>query len=483
MEDSKADIGVIGLAVMGQNLILNMADHGFRVAAFNRTTSKVDEFLNNQAKNSSVIGAHSMEELIGSLKSPKRIMLMVKAGQPVDETIDSLLPYLSSGDVIIDGGNSLFSDTERRLNSLKEKAIFYIGCGISGGEEGARHGPAIMPGGSEAAWPLVSDIFTSIAAKGLDDLPCCQWLGSGGVGHFVKMVHNGIEYGDMQLIAEAYAILKLLGGLSNDALSQQFKQWNEGDLNSYLIEITADILKFKDQQGNYVIDHILDSAGQKGTGKWTVINASELSQPASVIAEALFARFVSSLKIMRVKASQVLQGPTPNKVSDDLTGLMEQALYAGKLVSYAQGYMMMRAAANDYSWNLDYAAIAQIWTGGCIIRSRFLGDIKHAYSLNPNLDNLLLDEHFATIISQQQAALRQIVSIAALNGLAVPALSAALSFYDSFRSSQLPANLIQAQRDYFGAHTYQSVDDPNGAAQHTNWTGQGGQTTSSTYSV
>ncbi len=485
MDDSKkADIAVIGLAVMGQNLILNMNDHGFKVIAFNRTTAKVDEFLEGPAKGTDVIGAHTIEEMISQLKSPRRVMLMVKAGQPVDETIDKLIDHLEPGDIIIDGGNTLFTDTERRIARLKPAGILYIGTGISGGEEGARNGPAIMPGGDEKAWAAVSEIFQSIAARGINDQPCCDWIGSGGVGNYVKTVHNGIEYGDMQLISEAYALLKSLG-LTNAEMSQKFNDWNNGPLDSYLIQITAEILGYKDKDGEYVVDKILDSAGQKGTGKWTVISASDLAQPISVIAEALFARFTSSFTEERQEAQKIygtrqIASPSDKEFLIDNIG---KALYASKIISYTQGYMLLKAAAQEYNWQINYARVAGIWTGGCIIRSRFLGDIQHAYAKNPDLENLLLDDFFVNAVKENEQAWRSSVSYAVNSGIAVPGLSSALSFFDSYRTDRLPANLIQAQRDYFGAHTYERIDKPRSQYFHTNWTGEGGITTSSSYNA
>jgi 6-phosphogluconate dehydrogenase len=485
MNEDLADIAVIGLAVMGQNLILNMNDHGFKVVAFNRTVSKVDDFINNEAKGTKVVGAHTIEEMVAKLKKPRRVMLMVKAGEAVDETIEHLLPHLEAGDIIIDGGNSFFSDTIRRVKYLEEKGLLYVGTGVSGGEEGARHGPSIMPGGSEAAWPYVKDIFQAIAAKGNDGLPCCDWVGNDGAGHYVKMVHNGIEYGDMQLIAESYSLLKDLLGLDNDQISKVFDDWNKGVLDSYLIEITRDILAFKDIDEKPLVDKMLDSAGQKGTGKWTVINASELGQPASVIAEALFARFTSSLKDERIKASKILIGPNKEDIdnAEEVVKQIGQALYASKIISYTQGYMLMRAAAKEYGWELNYGGIAQMWTGGCIIRSRFLSDIKTAYTKAPDLDNLLLDEFFVSAIKDNQEAWRQVIALGVKSGIAMPAFSSALSFYDSYRSEKLPANLIQAQRDYFGAHTYERLDKARGEYFHTNWTGHGGDTASSSYNA
>ena len=482
--ESKADIAVIGLAVMGQNLILNMNDHGLTVVAFNRTVSKVDDFISNEAKGTEVIGAHSIEEMVSQLKTPRRVMLMVKAGDPVDQTISQLLPHLEAGDIIIDGGNSLFTDTERRMKELEAKGLLYIGTGVSGGEEGARRGPSIMPGGSPAAWPHVKDIFQAIAAKVEDGTPCCDWVGEGGAGHYVKMIHNGIEYGDMQLIGEAYQLLKDRLGLSPDKMSTIFADWNNGDLDSYLIQITSEILAYKDTDGSPIVDKILDTAGQKGTGKWTVISSAELGQPVTLISEAVYARTISAFKDQRLAASKVLQGPTP--VASDDQALVEQirkALYASKIVSYAQGYMLMRAAAEEYGWNLNYGGIALMWRGGCIIRSRFLGEIKTAFDKNPEISNLLVDPFFTEATATCQDAWRAVVSTAVQVGIPVPAMSTALAFYDAYRSEHLPANLLQAQRDYFGAHTYERIDQPRGQFFHTNWTGEGGTTSSTSYTV
>ncbi len=486
MEEGSADIAVIGMAVMGQNLILNMNDHGYTVVAFNRTVSKVDDFLSKEAKGTNVIGAHSVEEMVAKLKKPRKVMLMVKAGDAVDETIEHVLPHLEAGDIIIDGGNTLFTDTERRLKYIESKGLLYVGTGVSGGEEGARNGPSIMPGGSEAAWPEVKEIFQAIAAKGSDDLPCCDWVGNGGAGHYVKMVHNGIEYGDMQLIAEAYTLLKDQAKMDYDQMSQVFSDWNKGVLDSYLIQITSEILAYKDSDGQPLVPKILDSAGQKGTGKWTVMNAAELGQPVSVISEALFARFTSALKDERVAAAKVLPGPDSIEAPSDKDKFIEsigQALYASKIISYTQGYMQMRAAAKDYDWQLNYGGIAQMWTGGCIIRSRFLSDIKEAYTKNPELHNLLMDPFFTKAITDNQLSWRQVISEGVKAGIAMPAFSAALSFYDGYRSHQLPANLTQAQRDYFGAHTYELLDKPRGEFFHTNWTGHGGTTSAGTYNA
>lgn len=468
---------------MGQNLILNMNDHGFKVVAFNRTLSKVDDFLALEAKGTNVIGARSVEEMLARLKRPRRVMLMVKAGEAVDATIEQLLPRLEAGDIIIDGGNSLFSDTERRMRYVESKGLLYIGTGVSGGEEGARQGPSIMPGGSPTAWPHVKDIFQAISAQ-VEDSPCCDWVGEGGAGHYVKMVHNGIEYGDMQLISESYQLLKDHVGLDADRLAATFAEWNKTELDSYLIEITADILAYKDDDGQPLVEKILDTAGQKGTGKWTVISAAEMGQPVSLITEAVYARSLSALKEERLQAANILKGPSKQPDgSPELIEQIRQALYASKIVSYAQGYMLMRAAAKEYAWNLNYGGIAQMWRGGCIIRSRFLGDIKAAFDKNPNLTNLLLDDFFAGAIDKAQTAWREVVATAVKAGVPTPAMSSALAFYDSYRSDRLPANLLQAQRDYFGAHTYERVDRPRGEFVHTNWTGRGGSTSSSSYSA
>ncbi len=471
----QADIGLIGLAVMGQNLVLNMNDHGYSVSVFNRTVSKVDAFLKGAAAGrQTIIGAHSVEELVASLKRPRKIMLMVKAGAVVDSFIEMLLPHLEAGDLIIDGGNSHFPDTIRRSKYLAEKGLLYIGSGISGGEEGARNGPSIMPGGNPKAWPLVKEIFQAIAAK-TDGEPCCEWVGEDGAGHYVKMVHNGIEYGDMQLICEAYHLMKSGLGASDEELHETFAQWNRGELDSYLIEITADILKFKDRDGNALVEKILDTAGQKGTGKWTGISALDLGMPVTLIGEAVFARCLSALKDERIAASKILTGPRP-AYSGDRKSFIEdvrQALLASKVISYAQGYMLMREAAREYKWNLNRGGIALMWRGGCIIRSVFLGKIKNAFDRNPNLENLLLDDYFRDVITRSQAAWRRTVMRAVEMGIPVPAFSTALSFFDGYRSERLPANLLQAQRDYFGAHTYERIDRPRGQFFHTNWTGTG----------
>jgi 6-phosphogluconate dehydrogenase len=485
--EPKADIALIGLAVMGQNLILNMNDHGFTVVAYNRTVEKVDHFLANEAKGTKVLGAHSIPEMAAQLKKPRRVMLMVKAGKPVDEFIEHLLPVLEPGDIIIDGGNSLFEDTIRRAKYVESKGLLYIGTGVSGGEEGARHGPSIMPGGSPAAWPHVKPIFQAIAAKVEDGTPCCDWVGEGGAGHYVKMVHNGIEYGDMQLICEAYNLMKTGLGLTPDQMHEVFVEWNKGELNSYLIEISRDILAFKDTDGQPLVDKILDTAGQKGTGKWTVESSQELGIPITLIAEAVYARCVSAMKEERVAAAKKLKGPKPTIKGDQKKFIeaIRQALYASKIVSYAQGYMLMREAAKPehYNWNLNYGGIALMWRGGCIIRSAFLGKIKEAFDKNSKLSNLMLDPFFKKAIKDCQRSWRNVVAMAAKKGIPIPAFSTALAFYDSYRSERLPANLLQAQRDYFGAHTYERLDQPRGQFFHTNWTGHGGTTASGTYTV
>src|SRR5271156_866925 len=482
----QADIALIGLAVMGQNIILNMNDHGYVVCAFNRTTSKVDHFLANEAKGTKIIGAHSLEEMVASLKKPRRVMMLVKAGAAVDEFIDLLLPLLEKGDIIIDGGNSFYEDTVRRYNALKEKGILFVGSGVSGGEEGARHGPSLMPGGHPEAWPHIKAIFQSIAAKVDSGVPCCDWVGESGAGHFVKMVHNGIEYGDMQLISEAYHLLSAGLGLDNEQLAQTFTDWNKSELDSYLIEITSNILKYKEADGSYLVDKILDAAGQKGTGKWTVLSGLDHGAPVTLIAEAVFSRIISSLKEERVAASAVLAGPADAKFTGDIRQTIEdirQALYASKIISYAQGYMLMRQVSEQFKWKLNFGGIALIWRGGCIIRSRFLGDIKAAFDRNPNLTNLVLDPFFTNALKKAQGGWRRTVALGATLGIPTPTFSNALAFYDSYRSARLPANLLQAQRDYFGAHTYERIDKPRHEFFHTNWTGQGGTTASTTYNA
>jgi 6-phosphogluconate dehydrogenase len=481
-----ADIGLIGLAVMGQNLALNMDDHGFTVAVFNRTVSRVDEFLNSQGSKRNILGAHSIEELVSILKKPRRVMLMVKAGQPVDDFIELLIPLLEPGDIIIDGGNSNYGDTIRRTAYVESKGLLYIGTGVSGGEEGARNGPSIMPGGSPAAWPYVKPIFQGIAAKVIDNgqaVPCCDWVGENGAGHYVKMVHNGIEYGDMQLICEAYHLMREALGMTPQEMHDVFAEWNTGKLDSYLIEITRDILTYKDTDGNPLIDHILDAAGQKGTGKWTGISALDMGIPLTLVVEAVLARSLSALKEQRVAASKVLTGPKSTFTGENKSFVNDlcDALYASKIISYTQGYMLMSAAAQEYKWNLNYGGVAMMWRGGCIIRSVFLGKIRDAYQNNLNLGNLLLDPYFKQEVDASQLAWRRVVSEAFRLGIPLPTMSSALSFYDGYRREWLPANLVQAQRDYFGAHTYERVDKPRGEFFHTNWTGHGGDVTSNPY--
>lgn len=480
----KGDIAVIGLAVMGQNLILNMNDHGFHVVAYNRTTSKVDEFLNGNAKGTNIIGAYSIEDMLSKLKSPRKIMLMVKAGDVVDQFIDALIPHLDKGDIIIDGGNSNFTDSERRTHALKAKGIYFIGTGVSGGEEGARFGPSMMPGGMPEAWNAVKPIFQAIAAKTPAGEACCEWVGNGGAGHFVKMVHNGIEYGDMQLICEAYQFMKDLLGLDNEQLSEIFEQWNKTELDSYLIEITANILKFKDAEG-YVIDRILDTAGQKGTGKWTGINALDLGIPLTLIAESVFARCISAQKDIRIEAEAIYGKKSYAKltVSDELLHDLQQSLLFAKIISYAQGYMLMQEASKHYHWSLNYGDIALMWREGCIIRSVFLDNIKAAFDNNTELKNLLFDDYFKEIISKSLPSVRRIVAKGIESGVAMPALTSSLSFFDGFTTGRLPANLLQAQRDYFGAHTYERLDKARGDFFHTDWIGSNSNVSSTGYSI
>ncbi|MCL4548594.1 MAG: decarboxylating NADP(+)-dependent phosphogluconate dehydrogenase [Bacteroidetes bacterium] len=482
---AKADIGLVGLAVMGENLVLNMESHGFTVAVFNRTVDKVDHFVIGRAKGKKIIGTHFITELVASLKSPRKIMMMVKAGQAVDDLIEQLIPHLDKGDIIIDGGNSHYPDSIRRTKYLEDKGFLFIGTGVSGGEEGALKGPSIMPGGSIAAWSFVKPIFQSIAAKVEDGTPCCDWVGENGAGHFVKMVHNGIEYGDMQLICEAYQIMKDLLGMSYDEMHQVFKDWNKGELDSYLIEITRDILAYKDEDGKPLVEKILDTAGQKGTGKWTVLASLDFGAPLTLIGEAVYGRTLSASKDERVEASKILSGPKPKFDGDKKQFIedLKQSLYASKLVSYAQGYVLMKYAAKEYGWNLNNGGIALMWRGGCIIRSAFLGKIKEAFDKNPNLSNLLLDPFFKEKIEATQDSWRRVIAAAVMNGIWTPALSTALNYFDGFRNGRLPANLLQAQRDYFGAHTYERVDKPRGQFFHTNWTGHGGSTASTTYTV
>jgi 6-phosphogluconate dehydrogenase len=482
---NNADIGLIGLAVMGENLVLNMESKGFAVAVFNRTISKVDSFIQGRGADKRISGYRDLQSFAAALKRPRKAMIMVKAGQAVDDTIEQLLQVFEPGDIIIDGGNSNYQDTIRRTAYLESKGLLYIGTGVSGGEEGALTGPSLMPGGSSAAWALVKPIFQAIAAKVEGDVPCCDWVGENGAGHFVKMVHNGIEYGDMELICETYDVLKNLLGLSYHEMGNVFDQWNQGDLNSYLIEITRDILRFKDDDGEPLAEKILDTAGQKGTGKWTGIAALELGVPLTLIGEAVFSRCLSAVKSERLRSSKIFSRPKIKK-PEDVQGFikdLEQALYAAKLVSYAQGYLLMREAAKEYKWNLNYGGIALMWRGGCIIRSVFLGKIKEAFDKKPDLENLLLAPFFTSIIEEAQAPWRRVVSAAVENGIPIPAFASALAYFDGYRSERLPANLLQAQRDYFGAHTYERLDKPRGQFFHTNWTGHGGNTSASTYTV
>lgn len=481
----KSDIGLIGLAVMGENLVMNMESKGFTVSVYNRTTEKVDNFVNGRAKGKNIVGAHSLEELVSQLSVPRKVMLMVKAGAPVDAFIEKLIPLLEPGDVIIDGGNSHFPDTIRRTEYVESKGLLYIGTGVSGGEEGALKGPSMMPGGSPQAWPLVKPIFQGICAKVEDGSPCCEWVGQGGAGHFVKMVHNGIEYGDMQLICEVYQIMKDLLGMTPAEMHDVFAEWNKGELDSYLIEITRDILAYKDTDGGPIVDKILDTAGQKGTGKWTAIAALDEGVSLTLIAEAVFSRCLSAAKAERVHASKVLSGPKAEFKGDRAAMLndLRDALFASKIVSYAQGYALMRSAAKTYGWDLHFGDIALMWRGGCIIRSVFLGEIKKAFEKEPGLANLMLDDYFCEKLSAAQSGWRNVCAQAVINGIPVPAISAALGYYDGYRCERLPANLLQAQRDYFGAHTYERVDHQRGEFFHTNWTGEGGDTAASTYSV
>ena len=482
---TKAEIGLIGLAVMGRNLVLNMSDHGIRVAVFNRTTAKVDAFLEGEAAGRDILGAHSLEHLVQQLTTPRVVMLMVKAGAPVDATIDALVPLLDAGDIIMDGGNSHYEDTARRMKRLEEDGIHFVGTGVSGGEIGARFGPSIMPGGDRTAWPRIQPILQAIAAKVPDGSPCCEWLGPEGAGHFVKMVHNGIEYGDMQLISEAYDLMARGLGMSNDEMADIFAAWNQGKLDSYLIEITADILRYKDDEGRSVLDVILDSAGQKGTGKWTAEEALGMGAPLTLIGEAVFARFLSSFKQERETASNVFSLELSEHEEDRASILADirQALYASKIVSYAQGYMLLKLTSDQRGWELDYGSVATLWRAGCIIRAAFLDRIKEAYSADPPLPNLLLAPYFKREILEAQAAWRRVVAAGASWGIPLPAMSSALAFFDGYRSERLPANLLQAQRDYFGAHTYERIDRPRGTFFHTDWTGEGGDVTAGTYNA
>ena len=481
----KSDIGLIGLAVMGENLVINMESKGFTVSVFNRSTEKVTKFVEGRAKGKNIVGTYSLEELVASLEKPRKVMMMVKAGVAVDDMIEKLLPLLEDGDIIIDGGNSHFPDTARRTAYVESQGKLYIGTGVSGGEEGALNGPSLMPGGSPAAWPSVKPILQAICAKVEDGSPCCDWVGENGAGHFVKMVHNGIEYGDMQMICEAYHLMRDLLGMSADEMHEVFADWNTKELDSYLIEITRDILAYKDTDGSPIVEKILDTAGQKGTGKWTGIAALDEGVPLTLIGEAVFARCLSAMKEERVAASKVLAGPTPTFTGDKAAFIndLKDALFAAKIVSYAQGYTLMRSAAKTYNWNLNYGGIALMWRGGCIIRSVFLGKIKEAFDANPELPNLLLDPYFKDVIEKAQAGWRRVCAAALANGIPMPAMTSALSYFDGYRAERLPANLLQAQRDYFGAHTYERIDAPRGEFFHTNWTGKGGDTAASQYSI
>ena len=478
-----ADIGLIGLAVMGQNLVLNMDDHGFTVAVYNRTTARTTEFLAGPARGTRVVGTSTIEELVASLRSPRRIMLMVKAGRAVDDTIEQLVPLLEEGDIIIDGGNSYFEDSTRRTRTLRERGLLFVGAGVSGGEEGARHGPSIMPGGEAAAWPEVRDTLQAIAAKVADGTPCCDWVGPDGAGHYTKMVHNGIEYGDMQVIAEAYHLMRVGLGMTHPEMASIFRGWGEGLLDSYLIDITADILDHSDAGGEPTLEVILDAAGQKGTGKWTVISSLDLGYPMTLVAEAVYARVVSALREQRIEAARVLGSGVARPVAagEDFVEAIHDALYASKIVSYAQGFMLLKAAAAEYGWDLDYGRIAQLWREGCIIRAAFLDDITAAFGRRADLPSLLLDRFFIEALSKAEDGWRRVVATAVGSGIPVPAYSSALAFYDAYRSERLPANLIQAQRDYFGAHTYERIDRPRGEFFHTDWTGTGGAATSGSY--
>jgi len=483
---SISDIGIVGLAVMGENLVMNIESKGFSVSVYNRTTDKVKAFVEGRAKGLNIIGAYTLPELVSSLKTPRKIMLMVKAGKPVDENIEALIPLLSPGDIIIDGGNSHFPDSIRRTKYVESKGLLFIGTGVSGGEEGALKGPSIMPGGSFAAWSHVAPIFQAISAVA-EGAPCCDWVGSDGAGHFVKMVHNGIEYGDMQLICEAYFLMKEYLGMSTDEMFSVFKEWNEGVLDSYLIEITRDILGFKDEDGSPIVEKILDTAGQKGTGKWTSVTSLDEGIPLTLISEAVYSRCLSAQKDERVRASGILKGPGPaGKFTGDKAAFIEdirQALFASKIVSYAQGFALMRASSETFNWNLNFGSIAMLWRGGCIIRSTFLSNIKEAFDKNPQLDNLLLDSFFCDALTEAQDGWRRVCAAAITYGVAIPAFASALTYYDGYRTARLPANMLQAQRDYFGAHTYERIDKPRGEMFHTNWTGEGGTTAASSYNV
>ena len=485
MSTELADVGLIGLAVMGENLALNMESRGFRVAVFNRTTARVDEFLAGRAKGKRFIGSHDLKEFVAALQRPRKIVMLVKAGAPVDQLIEQLLPLLDAGDILIDGGNSLFTDTIRRTRRVEEDGKLFVGSGVSGGEEGALNGPSLMPGGSPAAWPHIKPVFQAICARTPEGEPCCDWMGENGAGHFVKMVHNGIEYGDIQLICETYDVMKRVLGMSNAEMHEVFAEWNRGELDSYLIEITRDILGFVDENGEATIDRILDAAGQKGTGKWTAVEALDQGVPLTLIGEAVFACALSAAKEERVLASKQLR-PVVSEFKGDRKQLLadlREALYASKIISYAQGYQLLRAAAESYQWTLNYGGIALVWRAGCIIRSAFLGDIKKAFERDPKLVNLLLDPFFRDAVSTRQAGWRRAVVAAIQGGIPVPCMTAALSYFDGYRAERLPANLLQAQRDFFGAHTYERIDQPRGQFFHTDWTGHGGATTSRSYSA
>jgi 6-phosphogluconate dehydrogenase len=486
MSTATADIGLIGLAVMGENLVLNMESRGFTVAVFNRTVARVDDFVKGRAKGKRIVGCHAVKDLIAALKRPRKVVIMVKAGTAVDQVIEEVTPLLEPGDILIDGGNTHYPDTTRRTRALKARGLLYIGSGVSGGEEGALKGPSIMPGGDPAAWPHVKPIFQAIAARAPDGSPCCDWVGAEGAGHYVKMVHNGIEYGDMQLICESYDLLGRLAGLDAAALHNVLERWNKGALDSYLIEITRDIFGYRDPEtGKPLVDSILDAAGQKGTGKWMVGSATDLGIPLTLITEAVFARCLSAQKDERVAAGRILHGPAP-KFSGDREAFIhdvEQALYASKIISYAQGFALLRAMSKDAGWNINNGAVALMWRGGCIIRSVFLGKIKEAFDRNPDLTNLLVDSYFVGELERAEPGWRRALGAGIANGIPLPAMSAALSYFDGYRSARLPANLLQAQRDYFGAHTYERLDKPRGQFFHTNWTGRGGTTASTTYNV
>ncbi len=481
----KADIGLIGLAVMGENLAMNMESKGFTVAVYNRDSKTVDNFINGRGKNKNFIGAHTLEELVSATEKPRKIMMMIKAGAPVDEVIEKLIPLLDKGDIIIDGGNSYFKDTERRTEYVESKGLLYIGTGVSGGEEGALNGPSMMPGGSRSAWESVKPIFQAICAKTEDGTPCCDWVGEGGAGHFVKMVHNGIEYGDMQLISEVYHFMKVILEFNAEDMHRVFDEWNKGKLDSYLIEITSKIFTLKDEDGSPLVEKILDSAGQKGTGKWTSVASLDEGVPLTLITEAVFARMLSSMKEERVEASKELTGPLVDFKGerDEYIGRLREALYCAKIISYAQGYALMKSASDKYNWNLNFGAIALMWRGGCIIRSVFLDKIKEAFDKKPDLKNLLLDGYFKNEVLDGMESLRKICAICMLNGVYAPSLTAALTYFDGYRSEKLPANLIQAQRDFFGAHTYERTDFPRGKFFHTNWSGKGGNTASTSYNA